>query len=517
LGVIVFVTLVISLIFRAFATYAQLKFTLLSEYSISSRLIEGYLHQPYTWFLHKNSAELGKTILSEVSQLTYNAILPMLVLISQGIVVITIILLLIFVDPKLSLIIGLVLTISYWLIYRIMGEYLSKIGNERFEANKLRFSTVSEAFGAVKEVKVRGLEKIYTTRFKIPAKIYADNQATAQAVSQIPRFILEGLVFGGLLSMVLYLITQKGNFANALPILALYAFAGYKLLPAMQQVYGSLTQLKFSSTALESLYLDLNGLNSINNTIETNNKIIFNNHITINNISYTYPSTKQPALSNLSLLIKANTTVGLVGTTGSGKTTLVDVILGLLEPEKGYIKVDDLQISETNRRSWHRAIGYVPQFIYLIDDTIASNIAFGEDPKKIDYQTIERVAKIANLHEFVINELPLAYKTIVGERGVRLSGGQRQRIGIARALYHNPKILILDEATSALDNLTEQAVMDAVNNLGNKITIILIAHRLTTVKKCDKIYLLKKGNLLASGTYEELSESNEIFKAMIKS
>ena len=206
--------------------------------------------------------------------------------------------------------------------------------------------------------------------------------------------------------------------------------------------------------------------------------------------------------------------MGFVGTTGSGKTTTVDVILGLLEPREGVLKIDGQPITTANRRQWQRAIGYVPQHIYLADDSVASNIAFGVNAKDIDQKALERAAKIANLHEFVINDLPQGYATTVGERGVRLSGGQRQRIGIARALYHNPQVLILDEATSALDNLTEQAVMDAVNNLGHDITIILIAHRLSTVRQCDQIYLLDRGELKAQGTFDELSENSTQFKLM---
>ena len=239
----------------------------------------------------------------------------------------------------------------------------------------------------------------------------------------------------------------------------------------------------------------------------------FNKSITLNNIHYHYPDTSRTALKDINLSIPIHTKVGLVGVTGSGKTTTVDIILGLLEPQQGTLEVDGKIIKKDNSRSLQRLIGYVPQNIYLADDTLAANIAFGTDTNDIDIDAVERAAKIANLDEFVVNELPLKYQTTVGERGVRLSGGQRQRIGIARALYHKPQVLILDEATSALDNLTERAVMNAVHNIQNPITIILIAHRLSTVKKCDKIFLLEGGKLKGQGTYKELLESNESFRA----
>jgi ABC-type multidrug transport system fused ATPase/permease subunit len=244
------------------------------------------------------------------------------------------------------------------------------------------------------------------------------------------------------------------------------------------------------------------------------NRLRLTQKIQLTKVSYRYPSASQLALKSIDLIIHAHSTVGFVGATGSGKTTLVDVILALLEPQEGILTVDGQPITLANCRQWQRIIGYVPQQFYLADDSVAANIAFGMNVKDIDQKAVERVAKIANLHEFVTNDLPQGYATTVGERGVRLSGGQRQRIGIARALYHNPQVLILDEATSALDNLTEQAVMEAVNNLGHEITIIMIAHRLSTVRQCDQIYLLDRGELKASGTYEILKQQNEQFKKL---
>ena len=237
--------------------------------------------------------------------------------------------------------------------------------------------------------------------------------------------------------------------------------------------------------------------------------------ISLKNIYYSYPNASRTALKNISLNISVKNTIGLVGATGSGKTTIVDIILGLLEAQKGTLEIDGIIINKHNSQSWQRSIGYVPQHIYLSDDTIASNIAFGQEPKDINEEEIQKASKIANLHDFVTHELPNQYQTIIGERGVRLSGGQRQRIGIARALYFNPQVLILDEATSALDNLTEKYVMDAVNNLSKHKTIIMIAHRLSTVKKCDKIFLFEKGELKNEGTFDELINTNENFKKSV--
>jgi ABC-type multidrug transport system fused ATPase/permease subunit len=236
-----------------------------------------------------------------------------------------------------------------------------------------------------------------------------------------------------------------------------------------------------------------------------------NKNITLNNINFNYPNAARTAIKNLNISIKSQTTVGIVGATGSGKTTTVDIILGLLEAQQGSLKIDGIEIKKHNLRAWQKSIGYVPQQIFLADDTVAGNIALGVDSKLIDQKNVERAAKIANIHDFVIDELPHHYQTTVGERGIRLSGGQRQRIGIARALYHNPKVLILDEATSALDNLTEQTVMEEVKNIGKDLTIIMIAHRLNTVKNCDNIFLLEKGELKQQGTFNELIKNSDYF------
>ena len=440
-----------------------------------------------------------------------HGIKPIMNLITFSAITIMLIILLILVDPKLSLIVGFILGSAYGIVYKFTRSFLKRIGDERMKANEERFTIITEAFGAAKEIKIGGLEQVYTKRFSGPAKLSAQHSASSQLVSNLPRFFLEAIAFGGLVLMVLYLMSRSGTFIEALPIISLYAFAGYRLMPAIQQIYVSLTQLRYIGGSLDALYEDLINIQSIKQNYDYPSLLLKKN-ISLNHIHYHYPNSSRTALKNIKISIPARTTVGLVGSTGSGKTTLVDIILGLFEAQQGTLEVDGQVISKHNVRSWQSSIGYVPQQIFLADDTVAANIAFGTDSKDIDQEAVKNAAKIANLHEFVINELPLKYNTTIGERGVRLSGGQRQRIGIARALYHSPQVLILDEATSALDNLTEQAVMDAVHNIGKNITIILIAHRLSTVKKCDTIFLLEKGELKSQGTFEELAKVSDHFR-----
>jgi ABC-type multidrug transport system fused ATPase/permease subunit len=444
--------------------------------------------------LSRHSSDLGKNILSEVSIIISSGIRPLVELISKSMITIALIAMLIIIDFKLTLIVSFFLAVVYGLIFYFVTKYLNQIGKIRLKSNLSRFTAISEAFGAVKEVKVGGLEQAYIKLFSNSALSFAQTQASSQVIGQLPRFILEAIGFGGILFLIFYIIGETGSFNNALPVVSLYIFAGYRLLPALQQIYSSFTQLTFIGPSIDKLNDDLKNLKPMNKNQEQ--KILsFNKEINLLNIFYNYPDTARVALKNINLKIPAKSTVAFVGPTGSGKTTTIDIILGLLEPQRGTLEVDGTVITNQNLRSWQRSIGYVPQHIYLTDDSIAANIAFGLEKKDIDYDIIEKVSKIANLHNFITNELPKQYQTTIGECGIKLSGGQRQRIGIARALYHNPQVLIFDEATSALDYQTEKVVMDAVNNLSSNITIILIAHRLEIVKNCDIIFNLENGEL----------------------
>jgi ABC-type multidrug transport system fused ATPase/permease subunit len=354
-------------------------------------------------------------------------------------------------------------------------------------------------------------------RFKGPARRFAKTRASAAIISQLPPMALEAIIMGGFVLMMLFYLRDMQKLESMLPKLALYGFAIFRLKPAMQSLFTNFVTLRFSSPALDSLHQSLDSLQR--DTRQTLSRtppqaMGIREGLSLDSVRYDYPGAVRPAVYDVSLKIPVCATVGLVGSTGSGKTTLVDIILGLLIPEKGTLHVDGKLISPDNVRNWQRSIGYVPQNIYLADTTVSANIAFGLDSKQIDIKAVELAARIANLHDFVSKEMPNGYETVIGERGVRLSGGQRQRIGIARALYHDPDVLILDEATSALDNLTEKAVMDAVNTLSHKKTIILIAHRLTTVQNCDCIYMLEKGKIVHSGTYDQLFENCEDFRRL---
>jgi ABC-type multidrug transport system fused ATPase/permease subunit len=435
----------------------------------------------------------------------------MINLIAQGTITTALLILLFFFEPKITLLVFFTFAIAYLLVYKFSSTILARIGQDSVKANEKRFTVVSETFGSIKEIKFGGLEKSFIQRFEMPAKNFAQNQALLLTIGHLPRFAMEAIAFGGMLLVVLYLMTQGVSLSNKLPLIALYVFAGYRLMPALQQIYGAITQLRFVETSLEKIFNESKSLQAESYHQELN-PLPFTQMITLNHIYYNYPNSSRTALKNINLKIPVRSTVGIMGANGSGKTTMVDIILSLLEAQKGTLEVDGRVINKHNYRAWQRLIGYVPQQIYLADDTVIANIAFGIDVKDIDKKAVEYAAKAANLHDFVVNELPNQYQTTVGERGVRLSGGQRQRIGIARALYKKPKLLILDEATSALDNHTEQVVMEAVRNLRHDITIIIIAHRLITLKESDIIFFMENGEIKGRGKYKELITSNEIFR-----
>jgi ABC-type multidrug transport system fused ATPase/permease subunit len=519
LGFVVFTVIVGGLLFKTFAFYAVYRFTMMRSYTIANRMLRGYLLQPYTWFLNRNSAEIGANILGDVSKVTTKALLPAMKVLTYGTVVVGLILLLVLVRPVVAFTAAVVLGGSYVLIYVAVRSYLLRLGHERHIANRERFQIAGEALGGIKDVKLLGLEDAFLNRYRKPALQVARHDATSTILADLPHYLLEAVAFGAMLAFVLFLlITGSGSIASIVPMLALYAFAAIRIFPALQRIYNSLAAIRFSKPTLDRLYEDMKAAEANMRTLppRTRNEpaVRLAGRLDLEDIHYAYPLADRAALCGLSLSIPARSTIGIVGGTGAGKTTAIDIVLGLLVPDRGRLVVDGTPVTAENLAAWQRSIGYVPQQIFLTDDTVSANIAFGLDAAEIDQAAVERAAKIAEIHDFVLSEMSKGYATPVGERGVRLSGGQRQRIGIARALYHDPDVLILDEATSALDNLTEKAVMDAVHNLGHAKTIIMIAHRLSTVRDCDTIFMLEHGRVVAAGAYDDLIESNRQFRAL---
>ena len=455
-------------------------------------------------------------VLSECDRIVIFALLPALKILAQSVSLLFLIGLLLVISPGVALSAAFGIGGAYTLIFLFARRQLTRFGQRQVQANSNRYQVAQEAFGGIKDVKLLGLEPGYSSRYEAPARRYVEAMAMGQIISELPRFLLEAIAFGGLVLIILgLLILQEARLADVLPMLGVFGFAVLKILPSIQQIYHALTQIRFAAPMLAKLHAELLEAPPLAApALSPVAPMPFTRSLVLEDLRFAYPAASRVALEGLSLIIPARSTVGFVGGTGAGKTTVIDLVLGLLAPDAGRIMVDDIPLGPHNMRAWQNAIGYVPQQIFLTDDSVAANIAFGIPLEARDVAAVERAARLAELHDFVIRDLPQGYETEVGERGVRLSGGQRQRIGIARALYYDPAVLILDEATSALDNLTERAVMDAVTNLAHAKTIIMIAHRLTTVRACDTIFLMEDGRLAAQGTFDKLVADNETFRRM---
>ncbi len=512
LGIALLGVFIFSNIFLTLTIWMELHFIRMVGYNMSRNLLIKYLNQPYSFYLLRNPADLSKNLFSEVQQVIAYLVKPLMEIITKGILALAILVFLVVVNPRMALVMGTLLGGAYGLIFMFIRRKLSRVGRRRVDANAKRFLVANEAFGGIKDVKLMGKEEVYIGRFSKPAKTYENSLAVSQILSRLPKYAMEAIAFGGMLAVALYMFAQNSNIAEVLPLIALYAFAGYRLMPSLQDMFAGITHIRSNLASLDLIYNDLRDYKNIVMKSCIDEPVLpLSRNIEVRKISFKYDSAPEMLFKNLSLSIEANTTVGFVGPTGCGKTTIVDILLGLLVPQKGQVLLDGNVVDDSNRSRWQKNCGFVPQQIYIADDTVTRNIAFGMPDDKIDMEAVVKAAKIANIHEFVMKEMKDNYNTVVGDRGIRLSGGQRQRIGIARALYTNPSVLILDEATSALDGKTEMAIMEAVRSLARKKTIIMIAHRLTTLKYCDLIYVMDKGKIVEKGGYGELNRKSKYF------
>ncbi|MDP2258244.1 MAG: ABC transporter ATP-binding protein [Caulobacter sp.] len=521
LGAASFTLLVLAAVVRIVGHYTVNRYTQMRTHSIGVRLLDTYLRRPYAFYLNRHTGDLAKGLLSEVNQLVSQVYQPLSQVIAQTITLAALLSLLFVVDPMVALIMIGVLGGSYSLVYLTIRTYLGRVGLERVKANRARFQVVSEALGGIKPLKLTGRERTYIDRFSAASSTMARHQSMNATLSLAPKFVIEAIAFGGIILLTLALMAhygghEAGALGKVLPLLGLYAFVGYRMLPAVQAIYGAMTQLRFGAAALESIHADFEGRDALpalpRREVE---HLSAREKVELRDITFTYDGDKGAGVKGVDIDIVIGSTLGIVGSTGAGKTTLVDVMLGLLRPQAGGIIVDGVPVTDANLREWQATLGYVPQDIFLVDASVSENIALGVPPAGIDQDRVRDCARMAQILEFIEGELPEGFETSVGERGVRLSGGQRQRIGIARALYNDPAIIIFDEATSALDNLTEQEVMRAVAALSGQKTVIMIAHRMSTVRNCDRIAVLHKGKLAAIGDYDTLYRDNAAFRRLV--
>jgi ATP-binding cassette subfamily C protein len=513
--------------------YFQARFIYNRYRSISTRLFKIYMNVPFSFHLNRNSANLIRNVSTESRMIATNVMLPILQITTELVMALSIIILLLTIQPVITLFTLLALgMVSYFFLKRTkktMRRHGQKALNEREKIIK----TVNEGIGGFKEVTLTNRKPWFITRFEDSmlnlSKAEIFQQTTKQSVSPI----IETIAIAGMLLIAFILLKQGYSLAMLSSILALFALSIRRLLPAVNNIVAQYASLRYNAYSVDPIYQDLVDLNKYENIdnkdkkneekdnekddndkakIKEHKKSRLKENIEVKNLNFKYHNKQDLILKNINLNIKQGQAIALVGSTGSGKTTLADLILGLLKPSSGNIKVDEKDIHK-DITAWQENIGYIPQFIYLSDDTIKNNIAFGLEKKEIDEEKLQNAIKASQLTEF-INQLPEKENTKIGERGIRLSGGQRQRIGIARALYDNPEILVMDEATSALDNITEKYIVQAIEQLKRDRTIIIIAHRLSTVKNCDTIYILKQGKIIDQGAYNELIVKNKEFKDM---
>lgn len=515
-GVAVLVALSIAAIISMYTTWKLSSFSFILGAELGARLFKHYMKQSWLFHTNQSSANLVSKIATESGRLTGQVINPVLQLVARSALIIVMSFSILIYNPIVAVAGVGIFSIGYFVLYRTVRKKLLANGKAITNTNRLRMKLMQEGFGGIKDTLLLGRQEIFNERFAKESDSLGRVQGNNAVLAQVPRYAMELLAFGSVILLVLYLLSSyEGNLSLIFPALAVYSLAGFKLLPAFQQVYTSLAGIRGNIAAFENLMEDFELSQEEKDEPETKSlkDINFKSQIVLSQVSFSYPGKKNLALSDINLVVPKNKVIGLVGSSGAGKSTAVDLLLGLIEPQIGKLLVDEVEVNARNKRSWQNKIGYVSQSIFLADSSIRENIAFGLPRQEICEAKVSNAIHLSHLDE-LISSLPEGLDTQVGERGIQLSGGQRQRIGIARALYSEAEILVFDEATSALDGVTERLVMDAIHDFVGTKTIVLIAHRLATVQNCDCIYLMSKGCIVDSGSYTDLINRNKMFRSM---
>ena len=496
--------------------YFEARFIFNRRYTISYRLMRSYMQAPYTFHLQRNTAELLRNISQEINVLINNVVTNILMMGREGVVTLAILIFLFTLEPLITLLVISLSGFGAGTFILLNKKKMKEYGEEEQERRAEMIKAVNQGLGGIKEARVLNREEEFIDKFRIEAFQSTRLMAYLRFIQQIPRPVVETTAVVGMLMISVILVWEGRPMGAIISILTLFAMATVRLMPSVQQLVTMYTRLRYNIVSLDPVYNDLQELAEANVEFlkdrENDKQLQLNDSIKISNVSYCYPNSEVQALENISLTVPKGKAVGFVGSSGAGKTTIVDVILGLLESNTGNILIDGTDIQQ-NLSAWQKNLGYIPQSIYLADETLRSNIAFGLPKEEIDDEKVLNAIRLAQL-ETLIRHLPDGLDTILGENGTRLSGGQRQRVGIARALYHDPEVLVMDEATSALDNITEKQITNAIESLKGERTLIMIAHRLSTVKNCDMLYFMEHGKIVEQGTYDDLVHSNIRFREM---
>lgn len=482
----------------------------------SVRLLESYLKQDYLFLKGRRSSDLLKRVIEDVADLSVSFLVPLLEALGKCVLIFVFASAILLWNPTAALAILALLAVYYIVIARALLRRLRLIGDRRVEAQKLRFSVAVEIFNSFREILLNHQEATFIDLYFRPTNQFARLYAAEAAFGQAPRLFLEALAVAVVVGAVIATQGLGGDMTQLVPIITLYSVAAYRLLPSVQSLFASVAQMQARIQATDSVLKDIRlaETRSHGHLRESVHRAPFRESFELRSVSFTYAAGDMPVISNVNLLIRRGEFAAICGRTGSGKSTLLDMIVGLIPPPEGSLIVDGSAINKDSLRAWQRNFGYVSQEVILLDRSIVENIAFWDAGGEIDLKRAQEAARLAEIHDFIVQDLPQGYNTIVGERGARLSGGQRQRIGIARALYSGPDILLLDEATSALDAVTEARVVENIRRQRPSLTILAITHRLSSVRNADRIHLLNGGRVVASGTYDELRVSNAEFQAL---
>jgi len=503
---------------KVWSSWLQYRFEARIHHRLAAGLLRGFLLAPYAFHIRRDAPSLMRAINRDVSGVTGGILLPLMSGVSSVIAVVALIALLAAQSPAIAAAAMTTLGGAYFAVFRLARRQQAQLADESRDAEHDGLTTSHEAFGGIKELIVLDRRETVISRFADASKRVATVSVKKRLWQLLPRHLLETITIGGILIVTLVLLGESDTgAASAIPTLALYSFVGYRLLPGFQQIYSTAVSVRYGRPALTALHADWFGTGAGARPpvlVEQIANLTLCRQISLNGVTFTYPGASRPALSSITLDVRRGESIGLIGRTGAGKSTLADILLGLFEPDTGSMTVDGVPLSPGSMSAWRRQVGYVAQHIFLANVSVSENIAFGLPPARIDHAAVEEAARLAQIDEFIQN-LPRGYDTVVGERGVRLSGGERQRIGIARALYRRPTVLVFDEATSALDGMTEEAVMEAIRSLSGDRTVVLIAHRLTTLEACDRVVLLDRGRVTAIGALAELRATSSAFAQFV--
>lgn len=505
---------------QVFRAWIVKEFTMMRAHTLSMRLLREYQSRRYEFFLGRNSSELATRVLSETQNFVSMFLYPLAELVSASVLVIFVISLLFWLAPLVTLIALSLFGAAYLTTFLLSKKKVVELGDVRAAANASRYRTVQEALQGIKDIKLSGRELSYLDRYEAPSFQMSRSIVLVGLISELPQHVMQALAFAGLIVLSLLLLPEASGgsseaLAAVLPTLGVFAFAGQRLIPELSKIYRGVAQMQYGDWVVETLHSEMFDAASPSETsLDRVAPLGFKSTLQLDCVSFEYRDADRTAISDISIAIQTGERIGVVGGSGAGKSTLANVILGLLSPTAGKMVVDGISIADHNRRAWQASVGYVPQDFFLADGSVAENIAFGLPKQEIEMARVKEAARTAQIDTFVCEELAHGYETVIGERGARLSGGQKQRLGIARALYRRADLLVFDEATSALDNLTEKEVMAAIDDLPTDKTVFIIAHRLTTIRNCNRILVMDKGRIVASGTWEGLLSTSGHFKKM---